>query len=188
VSLLRHAAFAGGDWVIWILLALSVTALAVVLERIAVFRREGVLGAGQTRAGAAAAEPGAAGTPPPFFARRKNPVSAAATAADRIRDRLVLERRLVVLGSLGTLSPFVGLLGTVLGIIRAFRDLAQVGSGHPEIVMQGIAEALIATAAGLCVAIMSVAAFNYFNRRIKEAFAEAERLEHLHGVYDRRGR
>lgn len=180
MSLLRHVAFAGGDWVIWILLALSVLAVAVVLDRIVLFRREGVLWLSQVRAADT-------GTPPPFFARRLAASSPAEAAAGKIRDRLDLERRLVILGSLGSLSPFVGLFGTVLGIIRAFRDLAQVGSGHPEIVMQGIAEALIATAAGIFVAILSVAGYNFFNRRIKEAFAEAERLEWLHGNRDTRG-
>ncbi len=181
MSLLRHIAFAGGDWVIWILLALSVLAVAVVLDRATLFWREGILLVSQVRRSDA-------GTPPPFFARRLAATTAAEGAASRIRDRLDLERRLVILGSLGSLSPFVGLFGTVLGIIRAFRDLAQVGSGHPEIVMQGIAEALIATATGIFVAILSVAGYNFFNRRIKEAFAEAERLEWLHGHHDARGR
>lgn len=183
MELLRHLAFAGGDWVIAVLAGCSVLAVAVVLDRAALFLREGILSPRQVRryeAGAGTA---------PFFARRLEAGRGSdAGAAARIRDRLDLERRLVVLGSLGSLSPFVGLFGTVLGIIRAFRDLAQVGSGHPEIVMQGIAEALIATAMGIVVATVSIACYNFFNRRIKEAFAEAERLELLRGGESARGR
>ena len=189
MELLRHVAFAGGEWVIWVLAALSVLAVAVALERAFVFWREGVLSPRQI-AVAEARLRSAGGAPvlPPFMARRLFTEGRGEAAAGRIRDRLDLERRLVILGTLGALAPFVGLFGTVLGIIRAFRDLAQVGAGHPEIVMQGIAEALIATALGILVAVVSLTCYNLLNRRIKEAFAEAERLELLHGRALDRGR
>jgi len=188
MGVLKLIAFAGGEWAIWVLLALSVVALATALERAAFFFKQGVLLRSQAdrfEAAFLASGPGTGkGAPPgaPFFARRVARIEPAKAAAARIEDRLALEERLVVLGSLGSLSPFIGLFGTVLGIIKAFRDLGEVGAGHPEIVMQGIAEALIATAVGILIAILCVASYNWFNRRIKEAFMAAERLELLHGT------
>lgn len=78
-----------------------------------------------------------------------------------------LERYLGSLATLGNVSPFVGLFGTVLGIIRAFEAIAKTGSGGIGTVSAGIAEALVATAAGLFVAIPAVIAYNYFVGRVK---------------------
>ncbi len=78
-----------------------------------------------------------------------------------------LERYLGSLATLGNISPFVGLFGTVLGIIRAFEAIARTGSGGLGTVSAGIAEALVATAAGLFVAIPAVMAYNYFLGRVK---------------------
>ena len=78
-----------------------------------------------------------------------------------------LERYLGSLATLGNVSPFVGLFGTVLGIIRAFEAIAKTGSGGLGTVSAGIAEALIATAAGLFVAIPAVMAYNYCLGRVK---------------------
>ena len=89
-------------------------------------------------------------------------------------ERLKLERYLVILGTLGTISPFIGLFGTVVGIIKAFRDLAASGTGGPSVVAQGIAEALVATAAGLIVAIPAAILYNYFMGRLKRLTVEME--------------
>lgn len=78
-----------------------------------------------------------------------------------------LERYLGSLATLGNVSPFVGLFGTVLGIIRAFEAIAKTGAGGIGTVSAGIAEALVATAAGLFVAIPAVIAYNYFIGRVK---------------------
>lgn len=78
-----------------------------------------------------------------------------------------LERYLGSLATLGNVSPFVGLFGTVLGIIRAFEAIAKTGAGGIGTVSAGIAEALVATAAGLFVAIPAVIAYNYFVGRVK---------------------
>lgn len=78
-----------------------------------------------------------------------------------------LERYLGSLATLGNVSPFVGLFGTVLGIIRAFEAIARTGSGGIGTVSAGVAEALVATAAGLFVAIPAVIAYNYFVGRVK---------------------
>ena len=78
-----------------------------------------------------------------------------------------LERNLGVIGTIAVIAPFVGLFGTVLGIIRAFQDIALKGNSTPAVVAAGVSEALITTAAGLFVAVISVIFFNYFKTRIK---------------------
>ena len=89
-------------------------------------------------------------------------------------ERVKLERFLGVLGTLGNISPFIGLFGTVVGIIKAFRDLAASGTGGPAVVARGIAEALVATAAGLLVAIPASILYNYFMRRLKVITVDME--------------
>ncbi|NVM24359.1 MAG: protein TolQ [Desulfobacterales bacterium] len=78
-----------------------------------------------------------------------------------------LERGLTFLATTGNTSPFIGLFGTVWGIMSSFRSIGIKGSASLAVVAPGIAEALIATAAGLAAAIPAVVAFNYFNRRIR---------------------
>ncbi len=91
-----------------------------------------------------------------------------------ISERQNLDRGVVVLGTLGNNAPFIGLFGTVLGIIIAFQDLARNPAGGPSVVMAGISEALIATAVGLMVAIPAVVAFNYFQRVVRRHVSNAE--------------
>ena len=95
-------------------------------------------------------------------------------ATKRQEERLALERNLGVLGTLGNIAPFIGLFGTVVGIIKAFQDLALSGTGGPTVVAKGIAEALVATAGGLAVAIPAVIIYNYFMRRTKVISSELE--------------
>jgi biopolymer transport protein ExbB/TolQ len=78
-----------------------------------------------------------------------------------------LEQRLTSLATLGNISPFVGLFGTVIGIMRSFEAISRTGSGGLASVSSGIAEALVATAAGLFVAIPAVVAYNHFVSRVK---------------------
>jgi len=80
----------------------------------------------------------------------------AALSAEALR----LSAHVSIVGTIGNIAPFIGLFGTVLGIIRAFRDIGQVGAAGPAVVATGISEALVATAAGLFVAISSVIAYN----------------------------
>jgi biopolymer transport protein ExbB len=99
-------------------------------------------------------------------------------------QRMRLERRLGFLGTLGSNAPFVGLLGTVIGIVQAFEQLQIAGAangsgGAMSGVMGAIAEALVATAIGLVVAIPAVAAFNAFQRKIKGTLGNAEALRHV---------
>jgi len=83
------------------------------------------------------------------------------------RTQSLLSRRLGVFGTLSFISPLLGLLGTVLGVMAAFRDLAMTGSGGPGVVAAGISEALYATAAGIFVAVTAALIYNYFNFKLK---------------------
>jgi biopolymer transport protein ExbB len=88
-------------------------------------------------------------------------------ALERKRQLLNLELRqnLWVLGTIGSSAPFIGLFGTVVGILRSFQEMAKTGSGGFAVVAAGISEALVATAAGIIVAVISVMAFNAFQTR-----------------------
>lgn len=78
-----------------------------------------------------------------------------------------LERHLAIIGTIAVIAPFIGLFGTVLGIIHAFDDIALKGNSSPAVVAAGVSEALITTAAGLFVAVTAVIFFNYFKVRAK---------------------
>jgi biopolymer transport protein ExbB len=96
-----------------------------------------------------------------------------------LREKLELEKYLIMLGTLGNNAPFVGLFGTVLGIIKAFNDLAMTGQSGVAVVMAGISAALIATAFGILVAIPAVVANNYFVTRVRQAQANTESLSRV---------
>lgn len=88
--------------------------------------------------------------------------------ADSIIDweTAVLSRKLSVLATLASTTPFIGLFGTVLGVMRAFSDLASISGAGPSVVAKGIAEALVNTAAGLFVAVPALIAYNYFLSKV----------------------
>jgi biopolymer transport protein ExbB len=98
---------------------------------------------------------------------------------ERLRMGLFLGRRLSFLGTLGANAPFIGLFGTVLGIIHAFKDLALTEGGGGPAVMAGVAEALVATAVGLLVAIPAVMMYNFFNQRLHVVQERSRFLEQL---------
>jgi biopolymer transport protein ExbB len=85
----------------------------------------------------------------------------------RMKLQGLLNKHLSIFGTFAFIGPLLGLLGTVLGVIRAFRDLALSGSGGPTIVAAGIAEALTATAVGIGVAVTSALLYNYFTARVR---------------------
>src|SRR5437773_9992765 len=89
-------------------------------------------------------------------------------------QRLLLERNLGFLGTMGNTAPLIGLLGTVWGIMRAFHDMARTGSAGPSVVAAGIAEALFTTAAGLVVAVPAVMLYNHFVRRTQVMLTVSE--------------
>ena len=113
---------------------------------------------------------------------------------ERRRQELLhgLKRHLWLLATVGSLAPFIGLFGTVLGIVRSFHSMAVTGQGGFAVVAAGISEALIATAAGLVVAIVALGAYNwlvsqinafgaFLRFRIEELALAREQGEPLHG-------
>ena len=86
-----------------------------------------------------------------------------------------LERFLDALGTIASISPLLGLLGTVTGIIRAFNAISAGGAGDPRMLSGGIAEALITTAAGLCVAIPALVGYKFLRRRIDRIVVDMEK-------------
>jgi len=97
---------------------------------------------------------------------------------ERARWRKEAERGTIVLGTLGNNVPFVGLFGTVLGVINAFENLRQKTAQAEDRTLDLIAEALAATAFGLLVAIPAVIAFNYFTRRMRTLLGSADEVAH----------
>jgi len=109
-------------------------------------------------------------------AKSTGPNLEAAVDRERVQVALRLKRGLWILGTIGATTPFVGLFGTVWGIMRSFRDLgldvSAGGTGGPAAVMAGISEALIATAVGIVVAVEAVVLFNYFQSRLSRLNVE----------------
>jgi biopolymer transport protein ExbB/TolQ len=187
-------------WVMWILLGLSVASVLLIAERGFFFRslRDDVRGL--ARELDALLRGGRYREAIERMARSPSPEAAAVLAGLRNADlgpvaaekaiggalaleRTRMERGLAFLGTLGNNAPFIGLLGTVIGIIEAFDVLGRPegaasagGALAPQAIMSSIAEALVATAVGLFVAIPAVAAFNYFQRRIATILAGSEAL------------
>lgn len=173
-------ALTGGGWVIWALIISSIGGVAVAYDRWNLLKEESkalsalrpvflaALAAGDHDAAdkAVKANPGAASRV------LSEPENLQAALSD---ERRHLEGRLLWLGTLGNNAPFVGLFGTVLGVIKAFHDLAESGAG-PEVVMAGLSEALVATAVGLLVAIPSVLAFNFLQKKMRDLLLETEAL------------
>jgi biopolymer transport protein ExbB len=89
-----------------------------------------------------------------------------------------LRRWVPMLGTIGSISPFVGLFGTVVGIIKAFGSIAANVGGGPEVVAGGIAEALVTTAGGLVVAIPAIVAYNHFQTKVRELTEEIDLAAH----------
>jgi biopolymer transport protein ExbB len=185
----------GGGWVIWLLLLSSVGVVAVAVEKALVLKREAAafavlkaavaasLSAGdveKTRAAVQGLE-GAAARILQAGLARPVPVDALEErlAAARLLEKKELDRRLLLLGTLGNNAPFIGLFGTVLGVIKAFQDLALSASAGPEVVMEGLAEALIATAVGLLVAIPAVIAYNAFQKVSADILTGTDALSRL---------
>lgn len=94
-------------------------------------------------------------------------------------EKAKLERSLGFLATVGANAPYIGLFGTVLGIMKAFNDLSKAADAGQQTVMAGISSALIATAAGLMVAIPAVLAYNYFQRLVKRVLGNLESIEEM---------
>ncbi len=187
----------GSEWVLWLLIGLSVLSVAVMVERafflsssgrfdfeavgkdLLRFLRDGnVAGARRALADARGPESQVAVAGLEQVGRGSDAVSEA-MASTKSRVRLDLERNLGVLGTLGNNAPFIGLFGTVLGIIKAFADLSHNQGGGAATVMSGISAALVATAVGLMVAIPAVIAFNYFQTKVRRTLGRVDAVAHL---------
>jgi biopolymer transport protein ExbB len=181
---------AGSRWVLWLLLLLSLAAVAIMIERIWFFvqerppreriaaalraMRDGSASTALAKLAGARSMEAAVMRACLQHARDGAPAVEDHKAAAIETERLRYERRLAFLGTLGNNAPFVGLFGTVLGIIRAFHDLAGSSLQGTQAVMSGIAEALVATGVGLLVALPAVAMYNTLIRRVETATASAE--------------
>lgn len=193
---------AGASWVLWLLAVLSVLSVTVMIERWFAFRAQRddmaalvgelhrLLAKQDTEASRARLDQSpsaAAAVVLAGLAHWQNGVEAAKQAmlAATGLQRARFERRLLFLGTVGNNAPFIGLLGTVIGVVGAFEALGQstVGAAAtqlaPERVMSTISEALVATAVGLLVAIPAVAVFNYFQGMLTSMLNDADTLGHV---------
>lgn len=189
----------GAAWVMWLLLGLSVVSVAVMLERawfyislrdnlsdLATRFRDALRSSDfeKARSTLEASPSAEAAVVMAGLAEADRGAQAADEAMQGAKalQKMRLERRLAFLGTLGNNAPFIGLLGTVIGVVEAFEALgneaagAQNAGGAPQQVMAAIAEALVATAVGLGVAIPAVVAFNYFMRHSRSILANTEAL------------
>jgi biopolymer transport protein ExbB/TolQ len=193
---LLQVTLGGGAWVLWLLLGLSVASVAIMIERGWVYVRhrfaedtfvaqiEPLLKQGVWHRAISLCQESRAFEPQVLLAGLKHVFQGKAAVqeameGERIRVGLLLEKRLSFLGTLGANAPFIGLFGTVLGIIHAFKDLALTEGGGGPAVMAGIAEALVATAVGLLVAIPAVVMYNLFHRRLHVVLERSRRLSQL---------
>src|SRR5689334_17667333 len=194
----------GAAWVMWLMLGLSVLSVAIILERgwffwslqddLVTLQRdlrsalqESIESAKRRMERSPSAE---AAVVLAGLAEAHNGPHAAeeAMAGAAALQRMKLEKRIAYLGTLGNNAPFIGLFGTVIGIVQAFDALGQAAKAPaqgaaaqmaPQAVMSSIAEALVATAVGLAVAIPAVAANNVFQRLIKSTLANTEALTRI---------
>lgn len=193
----RFLAFSllGAEWVMWLLVGISVVSVAIMIERLRFFHARRVVDVDQMirdfrgfasrgdveaaleKYGHVAAIEVAVGLAGVREAPRGPEAAAEAMIGVKARGRHELERNLAFLGTVGNNAPFIGLFGTCIGVIKAFHDLSK-NSQDSNAVMAGISEALVATAVGLLVAIPAVVMFNYFQRRVRTAVTNADSLAH----------
>ncbi|MCP4602463.1 MAG: MotA/TolQ/ExbB proton channel family protein [Proteobacteria bacterium] len=194
VDRLLNMALLGGEPILYLLIGLSFLSVAVVIERCVTYLRNridlpdftskivGLLNEGNLDAARKLAESNRSAEAQVAAEGLAN-FDKSATVASELMDSMTmkqqqrLDKRLTIIGTIGSNAPFAGLLGTVLGIIKAFNDLALNSEGGPSVVMGGIAEALVATAIGLLVAIPAVVFFNYFKNRQKGILSNIEQLK-----------
>ena len=188
IERLQRVASGGGGWVLWIMIALSVVSIAIMAERLLFFgaRRDNIdaltdqlvkllraddhVGAKALLSKSKSVE--AAVLLPCLEWTSSGPDAFREVVdAEMTKQRRGLERGTTFLGTLGNNAPFIGLVGTVLGVIQAFQQLGNQNKDAMGNVMVGIAEALIATGVGLVVAIPAVVAYNVVNKSIADVEA-----------------
>ena len=183
----------GAEWIMYLLIALSILSSGIALERLRFYTRRRVdfdaakarlleLMAEGRREEALAFVEGIEGMEGQVTAACLRCFAQGPEAMEEemkatlSSQRLEYDKNLIILGTLGNNAPFIGLFGTVLGIIKSFVDLSADITGGAEVVMGGISEALVATGVGLLVAIPSVIAFNYLKSRVKVVVTNTEYL------------
>lgn len=183
----------GSEWVLWLLFVLSAVSLGIVIERVIFLRRRRVDVEALSKKVGELLDGGK--TSEALVICRESPAMEARVGARVLenlhrspegledlykatveRERLDYERFIGFLATLGSNAPFIGLFGTVLGIVGAFAQLSSSGSGagRGSVIMGSISEALVATAVGLLVAIPAVVAYNGFQKRIDRSIGGAE--------------
>ncbi|HTJ45981.1 MAG TPA: MotA/TolQ/ExbB proton channel family protein [Kofleriaceae bacterium] len=187
-------AMLGAEWVLWLLVALSILSIGVMIDRALWFRARDTDTETFTRELRGAFERDelehvkkkyaqSAAIPILVALRGLDEVGrgtaaiAEAMHAERAKWKKEAERNLIVLGTLGNNVPFVGLFGTVLGVIKELNDLTGAAADASG-VMKGLSQALVATAVGLLVAIPAVVAYNFFQRRLKVILGGADETAH----------
>jgi biopolymer transport protein ExbB len=186
----------GSEWVLWLLIILSVWSVGVMIERALFFSRikldfgkfsqeltakmiaNDVKGAEELCNNRAALECQVALEAFKYKDKGSHAMEESMTGF-MASAKSGLDHGLVILGTLGNNAPFIGLFGTVIGIIQAFHDLASNPQGGPSVVMAGISEALVATAVGLMVAIPAVVAYNAYQRIVKRKLANVEAVKKI---------
>jgi len=187
----------GAEWVLWLLVILSVFALAAVLDRVILFFRTrerigeleprlmAALNKGDLKAALAEVQRDSfvcnvlrAGLEQVSAGKRDPGAVEQAMLGAMARERARYEARLTPLGTIGNNAPFIGLFGTVLGIVQAFHQLGKLGATQAanQMIMGTIGEALVATGMGIMVAIPAVAAFNWAKASIASRLKYAESL------------
>lgn len=192
-----------GGLLMWPLLICSVISLAIILERLWFLQTRRVIPAQLVARVRAWEEAGVLDANRLDKLRAGSPLGRilAAGLANRHQDREVmkesieevgrhevhdLERFLNALGTIAAITPLLGLLGTVIGMIKVFEVITALGIGDPGVLAEGISEALITTAAGLTIAIPSLMFYRYFRGRVEALVVTMERealkmIELLHG-------
>lgn len=186
----------GAEWVMWLLLAMGFIAAVLVFERIYLYMSTNIdvtrlarkllelLSAGRLDKARELVEKGRAieervvADALALYPEGPEAVEEIVQAS-LIKERQRYERSLSYLGTVGSNAPFIGLLGTVIGVILAFAELGRNPKGGLEVVGPGISEALVATAVGLAVAIPAVAMYNYYQRLSRSVLANTDALSHV---------
>jgi len=195
----------GAAWVMWLMIGLSVISVAIILERAWFFwslrddlnvlardlrtSLDDSIEAARKRMDASPSAEAAVVSAGLAVAHKGPDAAEEAMNGAAALQRMKLERRLAYLGTLGNNAPFIGLFGTVIGVVMAFDALGQAAATPvaqasqqamaPQAVMSSIAEALVATAVGLAVAIPAVAFNNFFQRMIRSTLANTEALTRI---------
>ncbi len=183
--------FLKGGWIMWPLLALGLTSIIISIERFIAIRRAAsdndeflakirtMINAGDLQ-GALALSERSPGPIPLLVANglRNHHLETAdierAMEELALRQTPLLHKRLGVLDTVITMAPLMGLLGTITGMIRSFNVVSSAGSSAPTAITGGVAEALIATATGLTIAILTLPVYNFLTEKVKEIIADME--------------